>query len=87
MPTRAPGPWKAHGKTVKSLCHGKWYSVATIHKSMFTPDVNTANAALIADAPALLDALRWALDQLDDSLDPDYRDAFDAATALVARHD
>lgn len=53
----------------------------------FAVTYSEAKASLIADAPALLDALRWALEQLDDSLDPDYRQAFDAATALVARHD
>jgi hypothetical protein len=41
------------------------------------------NAKLIAAAPELLDALRWALDQIEDDLDPDHQAALSAAENLV----
>ena len=37
------------------------------------------NARLIAAAPDLLEALDWALRQLEDDLDPDHQVAFDVA--------
>jgi len=43
------------------------------------------DADLIAAAPDLLDALAWALDQLDDDLDLDHQDALRAARATLAR--
>lgn len=42
-------------------------------------------AKLIAAAPELLDALRWALDQIEDDLDPDHQAALSAAQDLVER--
>lgn len=84
MPKHTPGPWFTEALTTIGHC-------AIVDADGFTianpSPMGQASASLIADAPALLDALRWALDQLDDSLDPDYRGAFDAAAALVARHD
>jgi hypothetical protein len=44
-----------------------------------------ANARLIANAPALADALAWALDQIDDDPDPDHCAAFDHARTILAR--
>jgi len=44
-----------------------------------------ANARLIANAPALADALAWALDQIDDDPDPDHRAALDYAHGVLAR--
>lgn len=44
-----------------------------------------ANAQLIAAAPELLEALRWALDQIDDSLDPDHCEALAAAHRAIAK--
>jgi len=45
----------------------------------------TANARLIAAAPELLEALKWALEQIADDLSPDHQDAFDAAFAVATR--
>jgi hypothetical protein len=44
-----------------------------------------ANAHLIAAAPELLEALKWALEQIADDLDPDHQEAFDAAFAVATR--
>ncbi len=42
-------------------------------------------ASLYASAPALLDALRWALGQIEDDLGPDHQAALAAAHAAVSR--
>jgi hypothetical protein len=44
-----------------------------------------ANARLISSAPDLLDALDWALRQIEDDLDPDHQAAFDAACSSLAK--
>lgn len=44
-----------------------------------------AAAAARANGPSLVDALRWALDQIEDDLDPEHQAALDAARELVAR--
>jgi hypothetical protein len=46
---------------------------------------NLANARLISSAPDLLDALDWALRQIEDDLDPDHQGAFNAALAALAK--
>ncbi len=46
---------------------------------------NLANARLIASAPDLLDALDWALRQIEDDLDPDHQAAFDAALSTLRK--
>jgi hypothetical protein len=46
---------------------------------------NLANARLISSAPDLLDALDWALRQIEDDLDPDHQAAFDAALSTLAK--
>ena len=38
---------------------------------------------LIVEAPAMADALRWALEQIEDSLDPDHQAALADAWSLV----
>ncbi len=43
------------------------------------------NARLIATAPELLEALKWALEQIADDLNPDHQEAFDAAFAVASR--
>jgi hypothetical protein len=43
------------------------------------------NARLIAAAPELVEALQWALAQIEDDPDPDHRQAFDAARAVLAK--
>ena len=40
-------------------------------------------ARLIAKAPDLRDALRWALDQIEDDLDPDHQAALAHARSLL----
>lgn len=44
-----------------------------------------ANARLIAAAPDLLDALDWALRQIEDDLDPDHQVAFDVAFSTLRK--
>ncbi len=42
-------------------------------------------ARLLAAAPELLSALQWAIDQIEDSLDPDHQAALAAAQAAIAK--
>jgi len=44
-----------------------------------------ADMRLIASAPDLLAALAWAIDQIDDDLDPDHQQALAHARALVGK--
>lgn len=63
-----PAPWTVSGKQVKSIDHGKRYTVATANNPKFTDEANASNACLIAAAPDLLAALQmvnriWSHDQ------------------------
>jgi hypothetical protein len=44
-----------------------------------------ANARLIAAAPEMLEALKWAVQQIEDDLDPDHREAMDACLAAISK--
>lgn len=64
-----PAPWTVSGKQVKSIDHGKRYTVATANNPKFTDEANASNARLIAAAPDLLAALQmvnriWSHDQI-----------------------
>jgi hypothetical protein len=72
-----PGPWK-HDPTWGIIKHGK-SEICALHSG------NLANANLIASAPDLLDALDWALRQIEDDLDPDHQAAFDAALSTLRK--
>jgi hypothetical protein len=72
-----PAPWK-HDPTWGIIKHGKT-EICALHSG------NLANARLIAAAPDLLDALDWALRQIEDDLDPDHQAAFDAALSTLRK--
>ena len=84
-----PGPWAApypsdgygmrHPPNVSDHGH-----VATT-SWQGDEDHTDANARLIAAAPSLADALRWALEQIEDSLDPDHQAALAEAWATLNR--
>jgi len=50
-------------------------------------DADAQNAPILDAArdalPELLEALRWALDQIEDEIDPDHQAALSAARAMV----
>ncbi len=50
-----------------------------------TPHAQAWNARLIAAAPELVEALAWALEQIEDDLDLDHRAALEHARAVLAR--
>jgi hypothetical protein len=82
MSAYTPGPWF----TAATSTIGHHYVVDGDGYTICNPSpMGEANARLIANAPALADALRWALDQIDDDLDLDHRRALAEARALLAR--
>lgn len=76
-----PAPWTVSGKQVKSIDHGKRYTVATANNPKFTDEANASNARLIAAAPDLLACL---LDVLDADGDLDAMD-FNRYRAAIAK--
>jgi hypothetical protein len=48
-------------------------------------NIEEKTAHLFAAAPDLLDALDWALRQIEDDLDPDHQAAFDAALSTLRK--
>jgi hypothetical protein len=75
----APAPYRAHGNKVKALEHGKWFTLAWVDSPKLTDDAQAATAKLFALSPNLAEALEWALNQIDDDLDPDHQAALAAA--------
>ena len=81
-----PGPWNYSGPTIS----GRFsiYANGPLAYSAGVSDYGDAaeaNARLISSAPDLLDALDWALRQIEDDLDPDHQAAFDAACSTLAK--
>lgn len=57
-PTHTPGPWTSYGdQAPQRIVDTRSRDVATVHCSL---PVWEANARLIAAAPEMLEALRWA---------------------------
>jgi len=85
MNTHTPGPWHIGTRSSGRAIYGsKGEEVATF-TGLSMPDEELANARLIAAAPELLDALKWAVQQIEDDLDPDHQTAMDACLAAIAR--
>jgi hypothetical protein len=71
---------------------GNWCHDCDAHTDLEYPRLTPADDARRAAAatarargPELLDALRWALDQIENDLDPEHQAAIGAARELVAR--
>jgi len=78
-----PSPWQVSplGNVMKSSL-----KIASIEQMPSNNESErVANARLIAAAPDLLDALDWALRQIEDDLDPDHQAAFDAAHSTLRK--
>ena len=86
--SHTPGPWfyDFAGDAAAVIVDREGDHVVDLVASSYTTAQSAlpGNARLIAAAPSLLDALRWALDQLDDDLDPDHQAALAAARATLA---
>ena len=88
-----PGPWTTdeadHDAPYQDIKikAGKHHTVCTVWiDDAPVRDFNisqAANARLIAKAPDLRDALAWALDQIEDDLDPDHQAALAHARSLL----
>ncbi len=68
MNSHTPGPWHvgASAKTIVYASDGFAVSDATVFHGRHEPETSKANAALIAEAPAMLEALRSILAQCED---------------------
>jgi len=84
IPKHTPGPWTAHGCTLYAGPNRVAQTWDVEHDGLPTSEM-VANAKLIAAAPELLDALKWALEQIADDLDPNHQEAFDAAFSVATR--
>jgi len=84
MTSHTPGPWTAHGCTLYAGPNRIAQTWDAEYDGLPTPEME-ANAQLIAAAPELLEALKWALEQIADDLSPDHQESFDAAFAVATR--
>lgn len=80
-----PGPWFAHASLVYSAAIDRFFVFCHSKDLPGGREEAPANARLIAEAPALAVALRWALEQIEDSLDPEHQAALAEAQATLHR--
>lgn len=80
-----PGPWHVGMKPGPAVYGPEGEQVAGLFVPMLPEEENRANARLIAAAPALADALQWALEQIEDDLDPYHQQALAHARAVLAQ--
>ena len=80
-----PGPWHVGMKPGPIVYGSEGEQVASLVVPMLPEQENRANARLIAKAPELADALAWALEQIEDDLDPCHQQAFAHAHAVLAQ--
>ena len=85
MKNYTPGPWALLDGVDRRVYLVNDKNNHAIGEVMFVDARNPADAALISCAPDLLEALQWAVDQIDDDLNPDHQDALDSCRALIAR--
>lgn len=88
--THTPGPWAVevdpHDPSCLNVTSETLPYVAAVFGDSSTPTLQQCfNARLIAAAPDLLSALQWAVNQIDDDLDPDHQNALHAARAAIVR--
>lgn len=79
--TYSPGPWRVGdaGHTVFGPPNG------TPSPETIATCLKFSNTKVIAKVPALIEALQWALDQIEDDLDPGHQAAFGSAKNILAQ--
>ena len=91
MPSFTPGPWIAdvsrpyRGIFVRTEDHAQVCEVLPMDGVENGVGTMAATAHLIAESPAMLEALEWALEQIVDDPDLDAQDALESARATVRR--
>ena len=87
MYTHTPGPWYI----TKDTTSGEFCTYTKVRDqrdgviAIMSTMNEDSNARLISTAPELLEALKWALEQIADDLDPDFQEALENAQAVVER--
>jgi len=84
MITRTPGPWTSHGCTLYAGSSRIAQTWDAEYDGLPTSEME-ANAQLIAAAPELLEALKWALAQIPEDLDPEHQEALETALGVLTR--
>ena len=80
-----PGPWKIRPHDLMQRIQntdGHTVAIPAMNDGVSALECS-ANARLIAKAPDLKAALAWALDQIEDDLDPDHQAALAHARSLL----
>ena len=77
-----PSPWYLDAHDEKG-----WFLLSESGPDIMAEpfDCSDSDARLISSAPDLLDALDWALRQIEDDLCPDHQAAFDAALSTLRK--
>ena len=90
--SHTPGPWREYAPKINGEIDEQYRYIEADQPGekfqrafMLTGFVSPADARLIAQAPALADALAWALDMIEDSLDPEHGAALAHARAVLAQ--
>ena len=86
-----PGPWTVNPCGTNNRTHasvtspsGRPVASCRAYPNIYAARAEAnANARLIAKAPDLKAALAWALDQIEDDLDPDHQAALAHARSLL----
>jgi hypothetical protein len=73
-----PGPWRMLAGHIYTNHEGGDDFVVLVR-------LTSANRALVESAPDMVEALTWALDQIEDDLCPDHQAALEHARAVLAR--
>lgn len=96
MNTHTQGPWHVgagngkgsifadNGRTRLEIGGTTLYPIARMGKG-WNEEEDEANARLIAAGPELLEALKWAVQQIEDDLDPDHQTAMNACLAAISK--